>query len=226
MSMATRSVGMSPIRPFFTASRLSFELTKASKCRAFVTTKEPALSFMLCEETSRFFISSIPSVSEAVIFMIDDAPFMSESGAGFKSHLFQTATRFIPESKFSSEIFCSADSTVSVDESSMYKTVCADEAFSIALLIPSVSITSDVSRIPAVSINLNSVPSITQVSSITSLVVPAMSETIALSSPTSAFNRVDFPAFGAPRMAIGTPDFIAFPALNESARDRADLCES
>ena len=50
-------------------------------------------------------ISSIPSVSEAVIFMIDDAPFMSESGAGFKSHLFQTATRFIPKSKFSSGFF-------------------------------------------------------------------------------------------------------------------------
>ena len=79
--------------------------------------------------------------------------------------------------------------------------------------------TSEVSRMPAVSIKRKRVPFISQVSSITSRVVPAMSETIALSSPTSALRRVDLPAFGAPRIATRTPDFMTFPDLKESARE-------
>ena len=48
-------------------------------------------------------------------------------------------------------------------------------------------------------------------SSIASLVVPAISDTIAFSSFNKVFNRVDFPTFGSPIMATGIPFFIAFP---------------
>ena len=79
--------------------------------------------------------------------------------------------------------------------------------------------TSEVSRMPAVSMKRKRVPLITQVSSMMSRVVPAMSETIALSSPTRALRSVDLPALGAPRIATGTPDFMALPDLKESARE-------
>ena len=77
---------------------------------------------------------------------------------------------------------------------------------------------SAVSRIPAVSMNRNSTPPITQVSSTVSRVVPGTSETMARSSCSSAFSNVLFPLFGAPTMATGTPLRIAFPTRNESAR--------
>ena len=67
--------------------------------------------------------------------------------------------------------------------------------------------------------NRKRVPSITQVSSMISRVVPAISETMALSSPKRTLSNVDFPELGAPRMATGTPDFIAFPARKEAARE-------
>ena len=88
-------------------------------------------------------------------------------------------------------------------------------AFSSALSIPIFSILFFVFRIPAVSINLNCIPSIFILSSITSLVVPSISETIALSSLRRVFNSVDFPEFGAPIIATGIPFFIAFPNSNE-----------
>ena len=43
-----------------------------------------------------------------------------------------------------------------------------------------------------------------------------MSETIAFSSFSKQFRRVDFPTFGAPKMATGIPFFITFPSLNDS----------
>ena len=42
----------------------------------------------------------------------------------------------------------------------------------------------------------------------TSLVVPGILETIAFSSFKSVFKRDDFPAFGFPAIATGTPFFI------------------
>ena len=55
--------------------------------------------------------------------------------------------------------------------------------------------------IPAVSINVYSLPFITHFSSIASLVVPAIGDTIVLSSPIIAFKSDDLPAFGFPIMA-------------------------
>ena len=49
-----------------------------------------------------------------------------------------------------------------------------------------------------------------------SLVVPAISETMAFSSFKRAFKSVDFPTFGSPIMATGIPFFMAFPKAKES----------
>ena len=74
------------------------------------------------------------------------------------------------------------------------------------------------------SINLNWIPFITIVSSILSLVVPSISETIALSSFNKAFKRDDFPAFGFPIIATGTPFLITLPYAKES--DNSFNCDS
>ncbi|MNS85744.1 hypothetical protein D3C72_1196180 [compost metagenome] len=85
-------------------------------------------------------------------------------------------------------------------------------------MIPILSTTSLVSRIPAVSINLNPIPPITNSSSMVSRVVPAISETIARSSFNKAFSKVDFPTFGSPTIATGIPFLITFPTANESIK--------
>ena len=88
-----------------------------------------------------------------------------------------------------------------------------------ARFIPSIRSVCECREEYAVSIKRNKVPPRTQVSSIVSRVVPAISDTIARSSPTRALSRVDLPALGAPRIAIGTPDLMALPERKESARD-------
>ena len=93
------------------------------------------------------------------------------------------------------------------------------EAFfnlSYVFLIPIFSILFLVLLNPAVSINLKFIPFKFIWSSIISLVVPAISLTIALSSFSKVFNRVDFPEFGGPIIAIGIPFFKTLPQLNES----------
>ena len=52
-------------------------------------------------------------------------------------------------------------------------------------------------------------------SSIASLVVPAILETIAFLSFNRQFNKVDLPTFGAPSIATGIPFCIAFPTLKD-----------
>ena len=54
--------------------------------------------------------------------------------------------------------------------------------------------------------------------------MPAISETIAFSSWASALSKEDFPAFGFPAIATGTPCFMALPTLNESIRDLIVSC--
>src|SRR6185436_3689725 len=65
---------------------------------------------------------------------------------------------------------------------------------------PSRSTGSSTARTPAVSVNRSSTPSSQIESSSVSRVVPGCSVTIALSYPTSAFSRLDFPALGRPTM--------------------------
>ena len=80
-----------------------------------------------------------------------------------------------------------------------------------ALSTPILSTLSSVSRIPAVSTILSVIPSIVTDSSNVSLVVPAMSVTIALSSPKRAFKKEDFPAFGLPTIQVRIPSAIILP---------------
>lgn len=61
----------------------------------------------------------------------------------------------------------------------------------------------------------NGSPSMFSVSSMTSRVVPAMSDTKALSSFSKAFSRVDLPTFGAPAMATGIPFLTELPSAKE-----------
>ena len=84
------------------------------------------------------------------------------------------------------------------------------------LMTPSASISSTVSLKPAVSIKRNEKPPRVITSSMVSLVVPGMGDTIALSSSKSTFSSVDFPALGFPAMVTGMPFLMAFPASKEA----------
>ena len=88
--------------------------------------------------------------------------------------------------------------------------------FSSALFIPMLSTLSSVSRNPAVSVNLTILFPIVIVSSIKSLVVPGMSDTIALSSSSRELSRVDFPTFGFPNIITFIPSFTALFSLKLS----------
>jgi len=72
-------------------------------------------------------------------------------------------------------------------------------------------IESSVLLMPAVSTRFKVIPPILICSSSTSLVVPAISVTIALSVPTSTFKRDDFPAFGFPMITVFIPSFRILP---------------
>ena len=108
-------------------------------------------------------------------------------------------------------------------ESIIHKMTYAWSIFWKVRSIPRFSIVSFVWRIPAVSINRNVTPCKLIVSSITSRVVPWISLTMAFSSFSNAFSKVDFPAFVSPIIATGMPFLIAFPTLKEWA-SRAITC--
>ena len=95
--------------------------------------------------------------------------------------------------------------------SNRYSRIFAFLIFSLVFSIPLDSITSLVSLRPAVSMNLKFIPLIINESSMLSLVVPGISETIALSSLRSVFRRDDFPALGFPAIATEIPFFKTFP---------------
>ena len=59
---------------------------------------------------------------------------------------------------------------------------------------------------PAVSIRFNVTFPIRTLPSTKSLVVPAISVTIALSSSNHAFNKEDFPTFGFPTITVSIPE--------------------
>ena len=88
------------------------------------------------------------------------------------------------------------------------------------------SITSSVSRMPAVSIIFKVTSFRRILSSIASLVVPAMSVTIARSCPIKALSREDLPTFGFPRMTVLTPSLIILPSSALSNNDWITFCLS
>ena len=81
----------------------------------------------------------------------------------------------------------------------------------ILLFTPILSITSSVCLIPAVSVIFTIIPSRFIVPSTQSLVVPAMSVTIALSVSSKLFNKLLFPTLGRPIKARLIPSFTILP---------------
>ena len=79
---------------------------------------------------------------------------------------------------------------------------------SIERSIPIDSTISSVSLIPAVSTKFKVIPPKLSLASIKSLVVPDISVTIALSSSSRAFNKLDLPTFGLPTIAVLIPSLI------------------
>ena len=71
-------------------------------------------------------------------------------------------------------------------------------------------------RMPAVSIKRKVIPWRLMVSSITSRVVPSMSDTMARSSFSKALSRVLFPTLVLPTMATGMPFLITLPREKEA----------
>ena len=138
------------------------------------------------------------------------------------SHLFTRSTnsRSDEEALTLSQIYSASDKTVSSprDKSVIPSTIDASFNLRNVRSMPIFSTNSSVSRMPAVSMNRNITPPRLSVSSIVSRVVPAISETIALSSPRSAFSKVLLPVFVAPTIATGTPFLMALPRLKESVR--------
>ena len=82
--------------------------------------------------------------------------------------------------------------------------------------MPSASISSSLSRRPAVSINRIGSPSSEIVASKVSRVVPGVAVTIARSALASAFKRLDLPAFGAPISTTSAPVDNSSPGLDIS----------
>ena len=81
---------------------------------------------------------------------------------------------------------------------------------------PSCSTISPLSRMPAVSRTRIGKPSITRSASSRSRVVPGTAVTIARSSPTSAFNMLDFPTLGSPPMTKSRPSCKDVPSADLS----------
>lgn len=94
-----------------------------------------------------------------------------------KSILFNITTHFLSPTE---SIISLSSSSNSLDESKTNNTKSASWIFSLDLSTPIFSTISSVSLIPAVSIILTGIPSKFMYSSIISLVVPAISVTIAL----------------------------------------------
>ena len=88
--------------------------------------------------------------------------------------------------------------------------------------MPMRSILFSVSRMPAVSIRMSGTPPILMDSSMVSRVVPGMSVTMARSSCKSAFNRLDFPAFGRPTIAVRRPSRMMRPSSERESSVRSD----
>ena len=125
------------------------------------------------------------------------------------SDLFKTA---IADGAFFARLIINLSSSVSSHElSNTAITSPASAAAFSALSTPIFSTLSSVSRIPAVSQRRKTaLPTFTR-SSIVSLVVPAISVTMARSYPSIAFKRDDLPTFGLPITALFTPSFSIFP---------------
>ena len=176
--------------------------------------------------SSVFSNSWIPSSSFADISIIGiSRPRSCSASISFdttvsRSVLFNRIIAFLSSTRF--RIFWSFSSN-DRDASTTYITRSALFAYSFAFSTPIFSITSSVSRIPAVSMIFRLSPCRWICSSKTSLVVPSMSVTMALSLPESTFNKEDFPAFGFPTITVWIPSFKILPSSDDRMRSSSSL---
>ena len=125
---------------------------------------------------------------------------------------------------FSISMISSSFSSSGVELSTTYNTRSAPFATSRALETPIFSTTSSVSRIPAVSTIFSVIPWRVIYSSRISLVVPSISVTMALFSPTRRFNRDDLPAFGLPTITVSIPSRMILPSVEVFNNSSMDFC--
>src|SRR5471030_470226 len=126
-----------------------------------------------------------------------------------RSILFNNAMYFL---SFILSIITSSSSSMSLDASSINIIKSASSIFSFDFSTPIFSIISSVSLIPAVSVILIGIPSRFIYSSITSLVVPGISVTIALFSLNNALSNDDLPTLGLPIITTLRPSLIILPS--------------
>ena len=98
-----------------------------------------------------------------------------------------------------------------LDESRTTRARSASFICSLDFSTPIFSTRSSVALIPAVSTIFRGMPLIFTNSSMTSRVVPGISVTMALSSPSIRFIRDDLPTFGLPNMAVFRPSLKILP---------------
>ena len=137
---------------------------------------------------------------------------ISSVTTGSRSVLFRRIMHFLSFNKSSISSSLSSSATL---ESTTYRIKSASFAYFRARCTPIFSTTSSVALIPAVSMIFRPIPCRRIDSSRTSLVVPATSVTMALSSPTRMLRRDDLPALGFPTMTVLIPSFRTLPLSAE-----------
>ena len=134
---------------------------------------------------------------------------------GARSVLFKTAMQGFPSAAFIKEM-SSSDRGRLLSRSS--RTRSALLKASLLRSTPIASTTSDVSRMPAVSVSRRGMPRREICSSIVSRVVPGMSVTMLRCSPRKRFISEDLPTLGLPTMATERPSRRIFPSSAFSSR--------
>ena len=187
-----------------TSSMLESASSTASLCRTFV--------IIVCSLILRFPPKNISRITSARVWI--PSFFFAEITTHGASHLLRTSCSVIHAGR--SDLFRRTiaflplinekiSSSLSSNAAEESKTARIRSAFSARLLArstPIFSIRSPVCLIPAVSASRRERPPRRIFSSRESLVVPAISVTIARSSPVRALRSDDFPAFGFPRMTV------------------------
>jgi len=153
---------------------------------------------------------STPLSAFTEMFINPPVSFSSSSVSIFcsKSNLLTSTIDFLFSVNFISSLSSSVNS---LEPSNIRSTKSASIARVFDFSTPICSITLSVSLIPAVSIILRGIPPTFIISSSTSLVVPAISVTMALSSSKRVFKSDDLPTFGLPKITVLMPSLYIFP---------------
>ena len=156
------------------------------------------------------FSASIPLPSRQLTFTAGASSSIAWPRRPGRSFLFSTTMRGLPAN---SSRWHWSSGVSGTDVSITCNTRSAWPSDSRLRRMPSRSIVSLDSCRPAVSMNWTAIPRICASSEMVSRVVPATSETIARSRPSSWLSRLDLPALGRPTMATRMPRRISCPSL-------------